>query len=271
MATVDHQLRAESAAEADMVGQLCAQLDIRHETLRVSVAPGNLQEEARTARYEALSRWARRRKLEAIATAHHADDQTETLLVRLNRGSGLHGLAGIRSFTHVPGGALAVRPLLQWRRRELAEIVSAAGLMAVSDQSNTDPRFDRVRMRVSLADTEWIDPSGFAHSAALLEQVERALDQVIENEFWDCGEPGDPRAYYPYERGDSRREPIWIGIVGYMANQFGAHPDRAEAARMVDALRRGDKINIAGVQAWSEKRDGRTVWLITRENPRKTG
>lgn len=253
------------------VAKVCAELGVQHKILPVKVEAGNLQQEAREARYHALSMWMAKRRLTALATAHHADDQTETLLVRLNRGSGLSGLAGIRSTTSAPGGARLVRPLLQWRRSELDEIVRAAGLEAVADPSNADPRYDRARMRLSLADAEWIDPGGFARSAALLEQAERALDQVIENEFRDCCEAGDPYAYFPYLRGDYGREPIWIGIVAYMANQFSAHPDRAEAARMVDALRNGGKINIRSVQAWSAEVDGRTVWLMTREPPRRTG
>lgn len=270
-ATVDHQLRRESAAEAQFVATVCADLGVQHKILPVKVEAGNLQQEAREARYQALSKWMARRRLTALATAHHADDQTETLLVRLNRGSGLSGLAGIRSTTSAPGGARLVRPLLQWRRSELDAIVSAAGIDAVADPSNADPRYDRARMRLSLADADWIDPMGFAKSAALLEQAERALDQVIENEFWDCCEGGDPYAYFPYLRGDYGREPIWIGIVAYMAQQFAVRLDRGDAAKLVEALRRGDRANVCGVQAWCEDRGGRTAWLITRESPRRTG
>jgi tRNA(Ile)-lysidine synthase len=96
-ATVDHGLRAEAAAEAEFVASICASLGVPHVTLGVRLAPGNLQSEARVARYSALADWACERGIGAIATAHHADDQAETLLLRLGRASGVAGLAGVRA------------------------------------------------------------------------------------------------------------------------------------------------------------------------------
>ncbi|MGD9665700.1 MAG: tRNA lysidine(34) synthetase TilS, partial [Novosphingobium sp.] len=128
VATVDHGLRPESADEADMVAQICAENRLRHETLKVTVPSGNVQDAARGVRYNALADWATRRGLDAVATAHHADDQAETLLMRLNRASGVAGLAGVRARGKIPGIDVPVlRPLLGWRRAELVEIVEAAG------------------------------------------------------------------------------------------------------------------------------------------------
>ena len=95
-ATVDHGLRAESAAEAQFVADLCALLKVDHAVLAVSVGQGNVQAEARIARYRALAGWAKQTGLAALASAHHADDQAETLLLRLRRASGVAGLAGVR-------------------------------------------------------------------------------------------------------------------------------------------------------------------------------
>ena len=92
-ATVDHGLRPEAANEARMVARLCADLKVPYETVAVTVEPGNLQERAREARYDALCRSFGTRRCDVFATAHHADDQAETVLMRLNRGSGLAGLA----------------------------------------------------------------------------------------------------------------------------------------------------------------------------------
>ncbi|MEO7247763.1 MAG: tRNA lysidine(34) synthetase TilS, partial [Novosphingobium sp.] len=137
-ATVDHGLRAESAAEADMVAQVCANMGVPHEILRVAVAGGNVQAEARAARYAALAEWLDRKELAALVTAHHADDQAETLIMRLNRGSGVAGLAGTRAVGRVPGSGektmqALLRPLLGWRKAELAGIVGTAGLVAAQD------------------------------------------------------------------------------------------------------------------------------------------
>ncbi|HZU63565.1 MAG TPA: tRNA lysidine(34) synthetase TilS, partial [Novosphingobium sp.] len=116
-ATVDHGLRPESAGEAAEVARICAGLGVAHATLPVSIGPGNIQTEARTARYAALAQWMAAEGLAALATAHHADDQAETLLLRLNRASGVAGLAGVRARALVPGSRLLLlRPLLGWRR-----------------------------------------------------------------------------------------------------------------------------------------------------------
>lgn len=183
-ATVDHGLRSGSAAEAAMVAAVCAGLGVPHAALPVAVAAGNLQAEARTARYAALGAWMTERGLSALATAHHADDQAETLLMRLNRGSGVAGLAGVRPRGEIPGTRLPlVRPLLGWRRAELAEIVTRADLVAAVDPSNADERFDRVRMRQALAGVEWVDPPALAQSAAHLADADAALDWAARREW----------------------------------------------------------------------------------------
>ncbi|MEQ1639906.1 MAG: tRNA lysidine(34) synthetase TilS, partial [Novosphingobium sp.] len=173
-ATVDHGLRAESAAEAGFVADVCARLGVPHAILQVELAKGNVQAEARAARYAALAGWIAAAGLAALATAHHADDQAETLLLRLNRGSGVAGLAGVRAKGLIPGTRLPLlRPVLGWRRAELAKLV--AGLDAVQDPSNTDDRFDRARLRKALAGVDWLDASALAQSAAHLADADAAL------------------------------------------------------------------------------------------------
>ena len=175
-ATVDHQLREGSAEEAAMVASLCEQLGIPHATLPVTVAPGaSLQAQARTARYAALAAWATERDLIAVATAHHADDQAETLLMRLARGSGLSGLAGVRASRPLADGVKLVRPLLGWRKAELEAVVAVAGLTPADDPANRDPRHDRTRAREFLGRDDWPDPRHLAASAHHLADAEEAL------------------------------------------------------------------------------------------------
>src|SRR3954471_22113406 len=135
-ATVDHRLRPDSASEAAFVASLCAERRIPHATLPVEVSRGGkgLQAAARKARYAALGGWMRRNGIATLLTAHHADDQAETLLMRLNRGAGLGGLAGIRAaapFSAGGEGSRLCRPLLGWRREDLARIVRDCGLTPV--------------------------------------------------------------------------------------------------------------------------------------------
>lgn len=186
-ATVDHGLRPESAAEAADVAALCARLGVSHATLAVEVGAGNIQSEARSARYRAMAEWARGQGLAALATAHHADDQAETLIMRLNRASGVAGLAGARPRGQVPGEDLTLlRPMLDWRRAELGEVVRAAGLVAAEDPSNANDRFDRVRIRKALADADWLDVAAIAQSAAHIAEADAALDWMAALEWRSC-------------------------------------------------------------------------------------
>jgi tRNA(Ile)-lysidine synthase len=183
-ATVDHGLRPESADEADTVAQICARLHVPHITLKVQVAAGNIQAEARHARYAAMAKWMADAGLAALATGHHADDQAETLILRLNRGAGVGGLAGVRAKGQVLGSKLPLlRPLLGWRRAELAAIVAGAGINAVDDPSNANDRFDRARLRKNLALVDWLDVDMLAASAQHLADADAALDWAAEREW----------------------------------------------------------------------------------------
>jgi tRNA(Ile)-lysidine synthase len=183
-ATVDHGLRAESAREAEDVARVCLELGVPHATLPVSLDPGNVQGAARRARYAALGAWAQDRGLGAVTTAHHAEDQAETLIMRLNRASGVGGLAGVRARGRMPDApVLLIRPLLAWRRAELVEIVASAGVSAADDPSNADDRFDRARLRKALVQAEWLDITAVAQSAAHLADADAALNWSADLEY----------------------------------------------------------------------------------------
>ncbi|WP_374650118.1 tRNA lysidine(34) synthetase TilS [Rhizorhabdus sp.] len=178
-ATVDHGLRAEAAGEAALVAAACAKLGVPHSILTVEVERvASIQAAARAARYAALEDWASGRGLAAVATAHHADDQAETLLMRLGRGAGLSGLAGIRARRPL-GRIMVIRPLLDWRRGDLRGLV--ADIPTVDDPSNSDPRHDRSRVRTLLADLDGrVDIARMAASAAYLAEAEEALAWTVE-------------------------------------------------------------------------------------------
>lgn len=176
VATVDHGLRAESAAEADWCADLCAKMAIPHAILTPDTPiTGSVQAAARKARYALLDQWSDANRLCAVMTAHHADDQVETLMMRLNRGSGLAGMAGIRTMHEQ-----LIRPLLGWRRSDLAAIVSQSGLTAIDDPSNRNDQFDRVRMRKILADADWLDVDRAARTANALAEADSAIEWATD-------------------------------------------------------------------------------------------
>ena len=246
-ATVDHGLRAESAGEAALVATVCAALGVPHAVLGVAVAPGNLQSEARSARYGALSAWLVQRGLAALATAHHVDDQAETLLARLNRASGVAGLAGVRPRGPVPGGdAPLLRPVLGWRRSALAGVVAAAGIAAVDDPSNRDPRFDRARLRQALAQADWIDPAAVAQSAAHLADADAALEWAARREFAESVTRDGPGLTY---RPRAPRA-IALRVLAMIVREMDhAEPRGSALARLFDALARRETASIGNLVA----------------------
>jgi tRNA(Ile)-lysidine synthase len=221
-ATVDHGLRVEAAAEAQFVAELCAGLGVPHTILKVAVAEGNVQARARAARYAALAEWVDARGLAALATAHHADDQAETLLLRLNRGSGAAGLAGVRERGRIAGSALTViRPLLGWRRSELAEVVARAGIEAIEDPSNADERFDRVRIRRALREADWLDPAAPATSPM---PMPRSIGRRAANGWRTCAVKGSALPIAPPPRAPSPCA-CWPGsCASWVARRRGAVP-----------------------------------------------
>ena len=272
-ATVDHGLRSESAAEAEHAAGICAELGVPHETLRVEVADGNLQSRARLARYRALADWAERRNVDTLCTAHHRDDQVETLLMRLNRGSGLSGLAGVRAAGLVPDSEIVLlRPLLGWSRARLEGVVEDSGFEAVQDPSNRDLAFDRVRMRRALVSADWINREGVARSARVLAEMEDSLLGLAAEDYALAGEDdGHGIAYRPFARSAVYRPSVWAEVIVMVFEDFGRGISRADAARMAESLADEMPLNIGGIHAASRHEGEQMVWTFAPENPRRTG
>jgi tRNA(Ile)-lysidine synthase len=177
-ATVDHGLRAESAAEAAVVGALAEKLGVPHATLRwLGEKPRTrLQERAREARYQLLAAHAVSLGARVVVTAHHLDDQAETVLFRLLRGSGIAGLAGMAARSR-RGEIEIARPLLDVPKAELVALCDARGVAYARDPSNADPRFARPRLRAmrdALA-AEGLDALALARLGRRAAVVEAAL------------------------------------------------------------------------------------------------
>ncbi|RYY24471.1 MAG: tRNA lysidine(34) synthetase TilS [Sphingomonadales bacterium] len=183
-ATVDHRLRAGAADEAATVKAVCAEIGVPHATLqpKTPIAGASIQAQAREARYALLADWARGQGAAVLLTAHHADDQAETFLMRAVRGSGVPGLAGIRARRALPGLAI-LRPLLRWRRAELHAVAQASGWPLADDPSNRDTAHDRTRFRLLLAAEALLDPAGLARAADYAADAESALS-VLADRFW---------------------------------------------------------------------------------------
>lgn len=292
-ATVDHRLRPDSADEAKLVADWCRTAGIPHATLTIDLPrepSDNLHDWARQERYLLLKRWAVDAEAEALCTAHHAEDQAETFLMRAARGSGLSGLAAVRervddeitlrertvitpTMIRIESCPVTViRPLLDWRRNELRAIAESSAIPFVDDPSNRDPRFDRARFRGWLEQADWIDPRRIARAAAHLAEAENDLT-AISHWFWrERARESDPLevrldvAELP--RGVRRylvRMAIdhVIAINGMAPRQW---TDRANVESLLDALERGKGATRADVQASA---DG-TIWTFREAPPRRS-
>lgn len=158
--TVDHGLRAGSGGEAAQAAEWCGNAGLAHEILKwESGKPGaGVQAAARHARYRLLIGAAQKAECEALLTAHTADDQAETVFMRLARGAGAGGLAAMRERSLVAAGAgeplSLIRPLLSFTRRAATAYLHGLGQSFIDDPSNDDPAFERVRVRGLLAALE---------------------------------------------------------------------------------------------------------------------
>jgi tRNA(Ile)-lysidine synthase len=268
-ATVDHGLRPESAIEALHVEDICERIDCSHTILNVIVEEGaaGLQAEARRARYAALAAWAAQRNIAQVATAHHADDQAETVLMRLQRGSGVAGLSGIRP-VRTEGTVRILRPLLGWTKAELVHLVSRAGVEAVEDPSNHDLRFDRAAMRRFLGQNPQFQPERLARTAAAMREAEEALawaaEQLAEDRVTSAG--GEWRIETANLPLDMKRR-LLSRTIAEIRLEAGLEPASSrgeEVEGLLATLEGGGTGTLAGIMA-----RGGACWLLRLAPPRR--
>lgn len=285
-ATVDHGLRAEAAEEAALVAGHCDALGVPHHTLAPDMAFDsfeNLQERARNMRYRLLGRWATGVEASVLLTAHHADDQAETFLMRAARGSGIGGLSAIRAVSlgmtifYWPedlaslgeAGPVIVRPLLGWRKAMLLDIVRDAGIAFVSDPSNDDPSHDRTRFRRLLDENKWLSADRFAKAAAHLAEGEDALDKLAAMFFQErvrLGAVDEARLDTTGLPREIKRRMTWMAINSVRL-RLGILPDwrgGEDIDGLLRALEAGKTGTLAGIMA-----TGGPVWWFREAPPRR--
>ncbi|MGR7995674.1 MULTISPECIES: tRNA lysidine(34) synthetase TilS [unclassified Xanthobacter] len=239
--TVDHALRPDSAAEAQGVGALCARLGIAH---RILVWTGEkprqgLQAAARDARYGLLGEAAAAFAASAVALAHTRDDQAETVLFRLGRGSGLTGLAAMRPRV-ARGGLTLLRPLLDVPKARLVATLEAAGVPFVRDPANTNPRFARARLRQlapRLAE-EGLDARRLAQLAARVARADAALEAATDAAAPLCTPQGEAIALNAAALA-SLPEEVALRLLGRVLARIGTEGpvELGKLEQLHDALR----------------------------------
>ena len=228
--TVDHGLRAASAGEAEHVARAAASLDLPHEILRWSgeKPASGVQAAARAARYDLMVAYAHAHATGCLVTAHHLDDQAETLLMRLGRGSGVDGLAAIPGVGQWAGIPL-FRPLLNLPRARLVATLEEAGIGWLDDPSNEDEYFERVRVRKAMPVLQSLGLSteALARTAMRMQRARQALDQATDIFLKDAARMA-PSGYCELERGSLLEAPEEIALRALKG--------------MVEAVRGGDTL-----------------------------
>ena len=266
VASLDHGLRPASAAEVKQVGELARARGLAFHTEALCLSPGpGAEARARTARYAALERIAQREGYAAIATAHTADDQAETLLMRLARGSALRGAAAIRA-----GGPRLLRPLLTVRRADTEAVVAAAGLQPVHDPSNDDPGLFRTRIRHHV-----LPVLRQAAGSGVVERLARFARSAAEDEEL-LARPRRPGAGAGPGRGRARRRgragpglahplPAAPRLAGGMGHPVSDRLLRGRGARRFD---RGGRTGLPGRAVLGT--EGGWVRVLPRQAPAET-
>jgi tRNA(Ile)-lysidine synthase len=242
--TVDHRLRPESAVEAQKVVRWAQKAGLKAQVLASAAPPpvADIEASARRLRYRLIGAFCRKKKLAAVYVAHTRDDQAETVLMRLARGSGVDGLAGMRGLAPFPDPEFAtiavVRPLLGMQRRTLRDLLLARRQTWIEDPMNADARFTRVRVRLAwpqLAPLGLI-PERLAETAIHLARASEALEIVSQAVL--------ARACQPYRRGFALDPAALAGAPAELALRalakllmaVGCNPYRPRFDRLVALL-----------------------------------
>ncbi len=200
VAHFNHGLRGdESNADATMVHQTCEKLGIVCHTQEVlpgdlaSTSSGSLEEAARKARYAFLETIAEQRNLNLIATAHHSQDQCETVLFNLLRGTGLRGLRGVPRVRQISSTIRLIRPMLHIERSSIQHWLCSEGLEYREDSSNVDMAFTRNRIRRMLAQLPTLERADLVSQLRRLSQqaettlqcLDAAASQILDSAILD--------------------------------------------------------------------------------------
>lgn len=268
-ATVDHGLRPEAAAEAAEVARMAAGLGVPHDILKWDgwSGGGNLQDQARQARYRLLGGWAAARELDAVALGHTADDQAETVLMRLGRSAGVTGLSAM-PMRRERDGTLFLRPMLGLARADLRSFLEEEGIAWIEDPSNQDTRFERIRLRQAM---EQLEPLGLtvpalAAVAKNMSEADAALEHftleaACGHARYHAGAVAVPRAGLAAQPPEIARRLLQHALR--LAGGAGYPPRRAPMMALLQSALEGQGGTLAGCRVLNKADD---VWICREYN-----
>lgn len=250
--TVDHGLRAASTQEAEAVARLCAELGLPHHCLvwQGWDGQGNLSDAARRARYDLMADWALGHEIHDLVLGHTQNDQAETLVMRLARGAGLDGLAGMGART-ARGAMTLHRPLLGVSRESLRAYLRQRDIGWADDPSNDDPQYARVRTRAALAALEsaGVEIEALAKVAGYLREARETISHVAQEAAerlvqFDLGDLVIDAQAWGEERKDIQRRILQAALRWVSGHGYPARGAAVEA--LLEAVQRDEATTLHG-------------------------
>jgi tRNA(Ile)-lysidine synthase len=237
--TVDHRLRPQSRREALKVREWAQRQGFDAHVLSWREAKPNaaLQARAREARYRLMAQWCAEQGAQGVVTAHTLEDQAETLLMRLARGSGIDGLSAMAEESMVHG-VRVLRPLLAVERRRLRAFLIAQGQAFFDDPSNANPAFERIRFRQSAEALEklGLEPHALARTARRLTRARRALEQTTDElERTTVRHQTEGHAIVALEQFAAAPEDIRVRLLSRLLERIGGASQEARLSE-IEAL-----------------------------------
>lgn len=212
--TVNHGLRKAAKTETEFVASLASELGFEAHILKGEIKDpeSRLQEKARELRYQLIGEAMDQQGITCLLTGHHSDDQAETVLMRLAKGSGVSGLGGMARIS-VRQGLFVFRPFLEVRRTELEEFIARQDANAVDDPSNQNKKFERVRWRQFMPQLNEVGLSSemIGMSAMRLRRADQALNALTER-IYDELFVIDPFGCLFFDLADLNKQPAEIAI-----------------------------------------------------------
>jgi len=260
---VDHGLRADASLDVACAERLATSLLVPFFPLRVKVSSGaSRQAHAREARYAALLTCAKEQGAERLAVGHTQEDQAETVLARLLRGTGVHGLAGIAPMRDDG----VVRPLIDCRRREVLDYGQALGLEVMRDPSNDDLRFGRVRIRKQLLPLLEQENPQFVPNLSALADEARAARSLIAHEAERLVPAGPPNAHALESTSPEVRR--WV-LKHWCERELQTSLLRTHLEALEGMLRKGGEVRLPG--DWLASLDAERNVVLRRNQKRGRG
>ncbi|PIR33791.1 MAG: tRNA lysidine(34) synthetase TilS [Alphaproteobacteria bacterium CG11_big_fil_rev_8_21_14_0_20_44_7] len=249
---IDHGIREESAEEAHKSAEILSDLGITSHIITIDKEFGsNLQAEARKLRYQLMTDYCKAHNITHLATAHHADDNAETVLLKLARGSGVDGLSGIRAQTEI-NGIQIIRPLLPITKSRLISTLEEVNISWMEDASNHTDKYARNKLRMALAgleDAELIT-SRINDMAENMRRVRDYLEMQTEQAYAECVEEGDNHLILDRDKFNSLHDEIAFRLLITLIDKLAKpeyRPRFEKLKKLRSSILNGEKKTLANL------------------------